>query len=742
MRTLNHRLGWAFLLGLFTTPVWAQTPYQDKPYWQDYSVKYYTDPATGPLSRAFCDRNGAVKIGSAKAGLLHPYGGQLLYPGSLQPDRSYRTLRNKRLAAIGLYDDQIVYLDDKAVLSNAWAGKLYLKHQLPQARLFAGGRDFTFLISDGKALQLLNQTGSLWKGAPTGDEVIAIQFQPEANQFWVLGKRSLYTLSVANPKLTSAFEGAGFTAFTLANKGQKVVIGTSDGYIELDAASKKPLGAIHKNLPWPQITVVAEIDDKLWFGSSRGAFALRHDGKFDYYFGERWLPGNEVVHIAKGRPHSVLILTNAGLGEINFKSMTLEDKARFFSEQVRSRHIRNGFNATLREMQKGNVTSGFLEDSDNDGLWTSMYLAGEVFRYAVTKDADALQNCRESLDAMERLYTINPVAGFPARSFERSGFIAELGDPNRWQHSPQPGWDWKSTTSSDEAIGHIFAFGAMAELTTDQALRTRAINLIDTLMSHIVKHDLYLVDFDGKPTTWGRWNPAYVNNFPITVGDRKLNSSNIIGMLQTAYHFTKKEKYKQKALELMQKHGYLQNLMRPMSQIGQVTDGDDALSKNLSEGWNHSDDEMYFLGYWGLYRYALNDTLKTMYKKAIVDHWQAERPERDGLWNIFTAITGVNDFDLDEAAWYLREHSLDLIDWSVANSHRKDIEFVPDNFRRQTIKEVLPPDERPTQRHNANMFDLDRARGNGTAEHSAGDIWLLPYWLGRYLGVISAPVSR
>ena len=154
----------------------------------------------------------------------------------------------------------------------------------------------------------------------------------------------------------------------------------------------------------------------------------------------------------------------------------------------------------------------------------------------------------------------------------------------------------------------------------------------------------------------------------------------------------------------------------------------------LSSSWNHSDDEMYFLGYWGLYRYAFDDKLKNMYKESIIDHWEAERPEKDGLWNLFTAM--VNDeFDLDEAIWYLQEYPLDLINWSVANSHRNDIKSVPENFRRQTIEEVLPPDELQIRRHNANRFGLDGGR-DGSSENSAGDIWLLPYWLGKYLEVI------
>ena len=134
---------------------------------------------------------------------------------------------------------------------------------------------------------------------------------------------------------------------------------------------------------------------------------------------------------------------------------------------------------------------------------------------------------------------------------------------------------------------------------------------MDALMEHIVEHDMYMIDWNGKPTMWGRWNPEYVNARPIIVGDRKITSSNIISMLQTAYHFTGKKIYKEKALELMSKYGYLENLMRPMKTIGRAPDDADALSKDLSDGWNHSDDEMYFVGYWGLYRYALNDTLKS-----------------------------------------------------------------------------------------------------------------------------------
>jgi hypothetical protein len=732
---INKRFLLFFTFYSFLNIAFAQSKkpvYLDLPFAQDFAIKYY---GQGSFEKVYADRNGNIKIFSDK-GILTPHDGQFLYPGTLLADNTYRTLQPKKLAALGAYKNQFVLLDDKAILSNAWAGNLYAKHDLPKASIFEGDNDFGFLVSDKKSLHYVKNSETLWKGNLSDDEVLDIKFNSSSNTFVVLGKKSISTFSVQSKAFSNVLSGSDYTAFDV--KGNDLIVGTNNGYFEFNLTTKKQ-SAIQQRLPWTDVTSVKVIGDKTWFGTSNGAFAKRSDGKFDYYNGERWLPSNKIKHISEGPEGSVLILTDGGLGQICFKKMTLADKADLFEKQVRSRHIRNGFNASLNGMEKGNISTGYLDDSDNDGLWTTMYMGGEIFKYASTKSPEALQNLRESLDAMERLYTINNVPGFPSRSFERSGFIEKLHDSERWQHAPDPEWDWKSTTSSDEVIGHVFAFGAMAELIPDADMKRRSIVLIDTLMSHIVKNDMYLVDFDGEPTLWGRWNPEYVNSFPTNIGDRKLNSSNIIAMLQTAYYFTKKEKYKAKAMELMYKHGYLENLMRSMKEIASAGESDDAKSKLLSDAWNHSDDEMYFVGYWGLYRYAFDETLKAKYKKAIIDHWGAERPEKEGAWNMFTAITGTPNFDLDEAAWYLREHPIDLIDWDIANSHRKDIDLLEPNFRKQTTKEVLPPDERPVQRHNGNMFSLDRTGRNGTSEHSAGDIWLLPYWMGRYLGVISAP---
>lgn len=713
-----------------------QPVHQDVSFQQDYSKKFDLPVEGVTLKKVYSDRNGVIQIYSS-AGLLKTYAGDFLYPGTLVPDKTYRPMADKKILNSDLYNNQFVYLDDKAVLSNAWAGELYSRYTMLKASLFEGGEEFAFLISDGELLQYLKDSNALWRGK-NNEKVIDIVFDKNRNAFWLLGEQSISVFSVKDMTMSTVFTGNNFTCFALAKNNNDIIVGTNDGYIIVDAESAQQKGEIVKKLPWTEITTVQEIDGSLWFGTTKGAFTTGKDGKFSYYASKRWLPSDLVVDIEKGPENSVLILTDKGLGQICFKEMTLYDKAVYFEQQVRARHIRHGFNGTMGYMNAGNLATGSLEDSDNDGLWTSMYLGAEVFRYAVTKSDEALENIRESMDAMERLYSINDVKGFPSRSFERTGY--KYNDVP-WRRAKDPEWDWKSTTSSDEAIGHIFVFGAMAELLVDQKdLQTRAVTLIDSLMQHVIDHDMYMVDWNDKPTLWGKWNPEYVNARPVGVGDRKINSSNIIAMLQTGYHFTKKEVYKEKAFELMTKYGYYENLMFPMNQVRKADESADDWSKMLSESWNHSDDEMYFVGYWGLYRYAFNDTLKAKFKESIIDHWKAERPEKEGAWNIFTALTGANEFDLNEAIWYLQEYPLDLIHWKVTNSHRKDIEMMEPNFREQSTKEVLPASELPISRHNANRFDLDGG-DNGSSEYSAGDIWLLPYWMGRYLNVISAPVE-
>ena len=336
-----------------------------------------------------------------------------------------------------------------------------------------------------------------------------------------------------------------------ASAGQLLIDAASDGTCSrrTRTASKPRASRLEQTAVHGHTMHKVGSEMSFWFGTSRGAFALHPDGRIDYYASRRWLLDDAVIDIWPGADGSVLVLSQRGLNIIHFREMTLAQKAEHFDRLTRQRHIRFGFNSAFEMSTPGDLSTGTLVDQDNDGLWTAMYLAGELFRYAVTKSDDALRNCYESFEAMERLSEITGIEGFPARSFERAGY--QVADKSRWHNTPDGQWAWKGTTSSDEIVGHFFVYAIFAEIAPDEAWRKRAVVLMDAIMDHIVRNNWYLIDYDGKPTQWGRWHPEYVNQFPRQVGDRRLNSVEIIAFLQTAYHFTGKEIYRQKAFELM-----------------------------------------------------------------------------------------------------------------------------------------------------------------------------------------------
>ena len=129
----------------------------------------------------------------------------------------------------------------------------------------------------------------------------------------------------------------------------------------------------------------------------------------------------------------------------------------------------------------------------------------------------------------------------------------------------------------------------------------------------------------------------------------------------------------------MNEYGYDDNAALPATVIGFVE------GENLSDSWNHSDDEMYFITIPNLVNYAFNPELKQKFFDAAKSHWEIERNEKNPLWNYMYALIGGKNIDSEESAWWLREYPLDLITWRVENNHRNDLEKLEPN---------LPPSKR------------------------------------------------
>lgn len=104
---------------------------------------------------------------------------------------------------------------------------------------------------------------------------------------------------------------------------------------------------------------------------------------------------------------------------------------------------------------------------------------------------------------------------------------------------------------------------------------------------------------------------------------------------------------------------------------------------------NYSDDELAFLPYYVLLSMAERGTpLYTAARASMERSWLHTQPLRSALWNtIYLATHGTagTQADLEAIGWNLRTWPLELIDWPVQNSQRRDLTLALDTDRAGNI---------------------------------------------------------
>ncbi|HEY9262636.1 hypothetical protein [Chitinophaga sp.] len=691
----------------------------DQPFTQAVSVKYHV-PAGLQLLKVITDYNDNVQV-------LTSQGFYRLSGNDLVRDLRFRPLAQKIPVDVTTRETSghLYYLYADKCLTNGYAGVPYINLPLNKYNRVAVDATGRMLLSGNNALAIGNN-GKLQELPLIGEGVQSMA--ANAGEFFILSAKAVYRFDGTKFVPLHAVNGATAMAFN----DNDIILATTHGYYGINRRTGDTSLSLQVRVPVPDIRELLVVNGHIWAGTPEGAFMKTDSGTYRYFASRRWLDQDAVKSMAADSKGDVYILTATGLNKIAFIQQTLAQKAAYFERKIRERHIRYGFIANLQLNPPGDVGSAEMADTDNDGLWSSFYLGSQAFRYAVTHEPMAKRYAWEAFEAFERILSINQLTGFPSRTFERKGY--KNSDPERWRDSPDPEWEWKGHTSSDEYVAYIWVAAVLHEMVAETPTeKQRVTAFIDKIMTHILDHQYTLVDIDNKPTLWARWGPEYINWYPTTIGDRRLGSTTIMAGLQLAYALTGKERYKTEAYKLINKYGYLKNIGIDYRTI-KPTPGYLHMGIDMGMGdWNHSDDEMAFLTYWVLYNYAFTDELKQQYKGAIRNHWEVERPEKNALWNLITKAT-AGDQDTAATTWWLQTFPMDQITWTIKNSNRKDITLLPPNFRHQYTEVLLPLDELPTHRHNANAFTLDG--GHGGESELAGDEFLLPYWMARYLKVL------
>ncbi|MBL7968398.1 MAG: hypothetical protein JNK09_15445 [Prolixibacteraceae bacterium] len=467
-------------------------------------------------------------------------------------------------------------------------------------------------------------------------------------------------------------------------------------------------------LPYGPITSVKTFGNDLWLGTPKGV--IKKDPQWHYYCGKRWMPSDQINDILPIDEHKVWIATPEGISQIQEVEMSLEQKAAAFEERIRLRHDRYGLVSGSRLTTSGDLSTSQTRTDDNDGLWTSIYLAAECFRYSVTKSPEAKANAIKAYEAMERLETITGIPGFPARSFVVAN--ESTGEGGEWHLTTDKKWKWKGDTSSDEMVGHLFALPLFHDLVAEGPLKERSRKLVHRIMTHIVDNNFHLIDLDGKPTRWAVWSPDSLNYKHNWMYEQGINSLQILAFLKAGYQITGDTKFESAYQNLVKNHHYVENMIQ-QKMYGPLD-------------INHSDDELAFLPYYTLFRYAKDPELLPFFQKSIQRSWNVEQADRIPIWNIISSVALKKDCDLSVAVEELQQIPVDLISWTMKNSHRWDLQQdqLTDRFGKPQATRPIPTPERAISKWNYNTYQYD-AGSNGFAEDD-GAYFLLPFWMGRY----------
>jgi hypothetical protein len=471
----------------------------------------------------------------------------------------------------------------------------------------------------------------------------------------------------------------------------------------------------------------------LWIGSARGA--IGYDGDtWNFYAGRRWLPNDRVNRVVIDADGAAWFATDNGVSSITFNTETLAQKADRYLALNEARHNRYGLVSPCALDLPGDLATFRLQDNDNDGLWTGMYLAALSFQYAVTHDAKIKKLADAHFAAMAFLEQVTGIPGLPARSIAPLHTYSQNPDcvPNcQWRANEELGWDWKSDTGSDEITGHFYAYAMYYDLVAQGDQKQQAAELVGRIANYILSSNYVLIDWDGEPTSTGVWNPTTLWEWfkqPAATAGRYLgliypNSLEILSFMQTAFHLTGDARFQKAYQSLVDDYALADLALSAAIDFPVLT--------------NHATNELLYLAYYPLLTYETDPVLRAKYLDSLKRTFGFTRIEQSSFFDItFGALTlGKEDFDLVGAMNNLREIPLDLVDWTMKNSDRQDIKLDPfPNRFGEVISDTslppLPPDERPIMIWNGDPFVLDG--GAAGFREQAGTFWLLPYWMGRY----------
>jgi uncharacterized protein (TIGR03437 family) len=371
-----------------------------------------------------------------------------------------------------------------------------------------------------------------------------------------------------------------------------------------------------------------------------------------------------------------------------------EADALAISANIQARHLPFGTVLDpINASPASNQIVGYTRCGDS-ALWTGAYLAAEAFRYKVTQSADALKNVKTALAGLKALTDVTgddrlARCMVPASSPYAGGIASEEAQNSIRRNPP---WIWVDNTSRDQIVGAFFGLGVAYDFVDDTLVKNGVADLATRLIGFIAGH---------------QWSPNDELSSTFRLRPEALQM-----LLQVARHV---------------------NPSNPVTGPFLVPPVQSAVLVDVQSNSSYFKFNLDYMSFYHLVRLQNNDENQGAYR--VARNYTASH--QNAFFDIIDrALTGPDAARDAEARTLLdqwlerpkRDYSVDLT---------RTVQVCGIEACRPVPVPLRPPTDFLWQR---NPFQL-AGGGSGVVEGSGID-YILPYWMGRYYGVISAALVQ
>ena len=407
------------------------------------------------------------------------------------------------------------------------------------------------------------------------------------------------------------------------------------------------------------------------------------------------------------------------------RALSMHDKAELFQLDMESRFLLDGQALCKLKLPVGNREFVAYNMPDN-AYMTGIYTGTLAMKYAVTGAPRDLEAARNSLAALHLLCNVSGVPGVLARAAWPKD--KPMDDDGIWRESACGKYLWRGDVSTDQVAGVMYGFSLAHDLIATEEEKADIARDVIAMVNLVLNNDMRIVDVDGKPTRWGRYDPRYVSR------TEQMNALLWLQALKVAEQVSGETRYAELYRTWAVDEGYAELSVSARRKALPAFRG----------MVNHSDDVLIFLAYASLLRHETDPVLRGQVLTSLRRSWEGEgrfpgvKYEHNPFYAFIAAKYLADDTAAPGGVDTLRWFPLDM-KWNKDTLSRYEElrGFAYDPAPKSPMPEAgLPlPVDRRSKTWSAWVQDPYHSAGERDADEPIeynGHDYLLGYWTGRY----------